>query len=169
MLRQIHTVAVGCLALIAFGVPFTAYFLMLDMPCVAAVIALTVLVAIANLVLLRRIRNPILCGHIAVAAFYVVLVVCNIAAGGFDSVNFSWFYLMPIGAFLLLGWRGGLLWLGGTLITCLGFWLASVYGVTIPNQIPEASRSSQALISRLGAVLGLAMLMGCFVVMQRRT
>ena len=166
-MRRLRTVSIGSLALVVFGIPFVAHFAMLGMTQVAALIALTVLIACSNLVLLGRKRSIELCGHIAVAVFYVVLLVTNASAGGFYGPNFSWFYLVPIGAFLLVEWQGAIGWLVVVLVTCVAFWLLAENGVEVQNLIPAEARASQSLVTRLAAVLGLAALMGCFASLQQ--
>ena len=74
----------------------------------ALYVSLATAAGIANLGLLRRTRDPLLCGHIAVGLIFALMAAAATGAGGFYHPSFAWTYLIPLGAAIAVDTRGAI-------------------------------------------------------------
>ena len=88
--------------------------------------------------------------------------------GGFDRPNFSWLYVVPMAAAVMLDLRGAWIWLGITLAAVVGFWLLPEFGITLESAVPQHLERGQALFSRVSAILALGLVATAFVIFNRR-
>jgi signal transduction histidine kinase len=167
-MRRIRIIGITTIAMCLIGVAAAVRFWKLGLPDLSLALVVTMAAALGNLALLRWARRPVLSAHLALALLAVMLVVSNASSGGFHDPNFAWFYVLPLGAAVLLDLRGAGIWLGVTLAIAVGFWSFDVLGSPLPNRIPEEMRQSQDLFNRVTAILGLCFIAASFVIGQRR-
>jgi signal transduction histidine kinase len=167
-LRQIRVISITSMAVCAVGVPSIVQFFRLGMPVNAWSTLVAIVLALANLGLMRMTLDARLAGHVGVALFASIIVIDATATGGYFAPNFAWIYLIPLAAAILVDLRGLAVWTGITTALCLGFWAAPELGVEVVNQIPADLVRGNALFTRLLAIATLAVMSASFVVAQRR-
>lgn len=167
-MRQIRIIAITTFAVCVVAIPSVAQFVNLDMPINAIATMVAILFGFGNLGLLRWTRNPILCGHIGVALFAMITIVDSAATGGYYAPNFSWIYLIPLCAAVLVGFRGLVAWTAITLAVNVAFWSVSSVGFELVNEVPPDSMQMNALFTRVLAITTLGAMSASFVVAQRR-
>ncbi len=96
------------------------------------------------LFIFRRTGNIILCVNLIAVAADGRLVPSIYLLGGIYSVALSLLLITPIVVLLLLGSRAGILWMGINMIIVLGFFLLSVFHVSVPV---NAADSAHALLN----------------------
>jgi len=165
-IRIITTTTIGlCVVL---GLPAFAQFWLLDLPWMAAALALAMVAAAANLVVLRSSRRPDRSGHIALAILASLLILSNTTTGGFDNPNFAWLYVLPLGAAVLINLRGAAVWTVLTMAVTCGFWTLPQMGFDFPNLIPPGLQAGNDLFNRLSSILAIGVIAASFVAGQRR-
>ena len=168
-LRRIR-VLVGATALLTFQGAFTALeFWAMSVNEGMVAIGVAAVLATANLVVLRRTRDPILGSHLALVILTSMLVFGCTLTGGFANPYFAWFLVIPVAAASTLDVRGVLGWVGITLCITAIFWYLPQAGVEIPTRVPEPLQQLQGLVDRIMVLIGLAVLGVSFVAAQRRT
>lgn len=168
-MRHTRIISITTMALcLVVGIPAVIQFLVLDMAVMAAAIVGTMIAAIANLLVLRASRRPRLSAHFGLAILGSLLVMSNIMSGGFYDPNFSWLYILPLGAAALIDLRGAALWTAVTLAITVVFWLLPSFGIDLPNRIPEAMREGNSLFNRVAAIFAIGVIASSFVAGQRR-
>jgi signal transduction histidine kinase len=167
-MRQIRIIAITTLAVCGVGLPSVLQFISIDMKANALATLVAIGLGFANLGLLRATRNPLLCGHVGVALFALITVVDSSATGGYYAPNFSWIYLIPLAAAVLVGFRGLVIWTAITLLANVGFWSVSRVGFDLVNQVPPEAMPFNALFTRILAIMTLAAMSASFVIAQRR-
>lgn len=168
-LRRVRLVSFSTVLMFTIAIPFVFQYVRLGIPAVAVALLVTMIGCVLNIDLLRRTRNATLSAHVATALLYALLVLSNAFSGGFYDANFAWFYVLPLGAALLIDLRGGWTWVGVILVTSLVFWLLPGFGIEIPDLVPPQEHALQSLLNRLSAILAIGILTSCFVVVERRT
>jgi len=166
--QQTRVLRLATLALCVIGVASAAEYWAVGIRELSLALLLAVVCGIVNLALLRWSRRPALSGHLALAALTVSLVLVNAEAGGFRDASFAWFYVLPLGAAVVLGFRGAAFWLGITLAITLGFWGLDSHGLSLPSRIPAELHGPHSLVSRVTAILALSVVALSFVTGQRR-
>ena len=161
--RRAQVVVVGSTLLVIVGVAFVIRYAALGVPLMAASVALTVAGALLNLVALRWTQRPAIAGGVATTLLYGLIFVSNVASGGFYDPNFVWFYVIPIGAAVMVGPRAGAAYSALIFVTAVGFYLAG----PLETLIPPSEQAQQSLANRLSAVLAIAALLGAFAAAQR--
>jgi signal transduction histidine kinase len=167
-LRRIRVLSGATYLLIGTGALHAVEFALLGVPEVVIAIAVTSLLAISNLGLLQRTRDPRLGAHLAMALLAGLICVGSWLNGGFENPYSAWLYALPVAAAISLDLRGVVLWVGITLALMLGFWSLPQFGVELASRVPEPLRSGQALFDRVMVMLGLAAIGTSFVAGQRR-
>ncbi len=168
-MRRTRIISITTMALcLVVGIPAVIQFLVLDLAVMAAAIVGTMVAAIANLLVLRARRRPRLSAHFGLAILGSLLVMSNIMSGGFYDPNFSWLYVLPLGAAALIDLRGAALWTAVTLAITVVFWLLPSFGIDLPNRIPEAMREANSLFNRVTAIFAIGVIASSFVAGQRR-
>jgi signal transduction histidine kinase len=168
-LRRIRVLA-GATALLTFQGTFTALeFWALGLNEGVFAIGVAAVAAVANLVVLRKTRNPILGSHVALAVLAGMLVFGCMITGGFANPYFSWFLVLPVAAAATLDVRGVLAWVAITLAITAGFWSLPQLGIELETRVPAPLQEYQGLFDRVMVLLGLAALGVSFVAGQRRT
>ncbi len=167
-LRRIRVLSGATFLLIGQGGLSVLEFWMFGLQTGMLAVSCTALLALCNLVLLRRTRDPRQAAHIALAILTGLLVIGSTLTGGIEGVYFSWFYALPVAAAVSLDVRGVLLWLGLTLALTLGFWSLPFTGVELASRVPEPLRYTQVLLDRAMVLIGLTVIGVSFVAGQRR-
>jgi signal transduction histidine kinase len=165
--RRERAITIGTLGLIALGVPFVFRYWALDAAYLSFALVATMLACAGNLVWLRRTHRTVLAGNVALALYFVVLLLSLSATGGFYDPNFSWLYTVPVAAAYLVGLGTSLVWMGLTMLATVGFWSLPMLGVEVPNLVPLDQVEGQALFDRLTAIAALAVLSTSFVSSRR--
>ena len=168
-LRRSRVIAIVTVVMLAVGVPFVPRFWMLGVPQMSFGISVAMLVAVGNLLILRRHGNPMLSGNLAVGVLFSILVLSNTSSGGFYDPNMGWLYVVPLSAFMLCDARSGWLWTGVTLLACASFWGLDIAGFAIPDHVPPSSHAAQSLFHRSFTVVSIALMAVGFVAAQRST
>lgn len=168
-LRQVRLGSFSTVLMFTIAIPFVFQYVRLGVPLIAVGLLLTMIGCVANIALLRRTRNAMISGHVAATLLYTILLFSNWVSGGFFDPNFGWFYILPLGAALIISLTAGLIWTTIVMVTCVVFWLLPSFGIELENAIPAHQWAVQSLFNRLSAVVAIAILTGCFVVIQRRT
>jgi signal transduction histidine kinase len=167
-LGRSRVLEVAILALCGVGLLSFVHYLVLGILEMSLALAISVAAGIANLVLLRCTNRNVLCGHLGLAVLTSLLLFTSAGSGGFRDPTFAWFYVLPLAAAVILGFRGAVVWLGVTLAITLAFsWLDS-HGMAPPNRIPVEIATAHGLFSRVTAILALFAVALSFVTGQRR-
>lgn len=100
---------------------------------------------VLTLYLLKRTENQVLCSNLLLAILaLVILCGVQITGGYLDSPVLQISLQLPVMAFLLLGLHAGIVWLGITLLFCLGTYISAVYNVGYV-QLLQTEQVTQAL------------------------
>ncbi len=126
------------------------------------------LVGVANLELLRRLRRPILAGHVAISILFVLIGVAAYTAGGFYHPSFAWTYIVPLAAAMVVNMRGALLWMLATMLLSAGYWSATEFGLDLSLPLEEPAQRVSALVDRIMTISAVTILGLCFGVTYRR-
>lgn len=167
-LSRVRAVSGASLLMFLVGAPFVARYQGLGVPLMAWAVAGTMVFNLANLVLLLRSGRAALCGNLAALSLFTLLVLSNVASGGFYDPNFAWLYVVPAGAALLVGPRAAVLWAGVVVMTTAVFWALPELGYPLQPLIPADDHAEQSLLNRVTAVVALALMTSAFVSAQRR-
>lgn len=167
-MRQIRVIAITSMAVCVVGFTSAVQFGRLGLHDNALATLIAIGLGLVNLCLLRATRNPVLCGHVAVALFALIININSAATGGYYAPNFSWIYLIPLAAAVLVELRGLWVWTGVTLLINFGFWIAPEFGLVFTNQVPIESIHGNALFTRMLAIATLGAMSASFVLSQRR-
>ena len=168
LLRRIRIISIGSILMVFLGVPFVVQYWTLGVPWMSLAVTCTILGAVGNMLLLRRTRNPTLCGNVATGLMASLLLNSNLSSGGFYDPNFAWLYVVPVMAFLIGGIRSGWVWTGVILAVAFAFWTCAELGIEVPDLIPPEQHARQSLANVLSNILGLAALATAFLVAQKR-
>jgi len=166
--RRIRVLAGATFLLIGTGILHAIEFTWLGVPEIAGAIAITALLALGNLALLRRSLDPLLGAHVGLALLSGLLGFGMSRTGGFASSYGLWLYVLPVAAAVALDLRGVVIWVGITLTLMLGFWSLPLLGVDLVSRVPASQQAAQALFDQFVVMLGLAAVGVSFVDGQRR-
>ncbi len=166
--RRARLVQGTSLGIIILAPPTVYFYHEIGLSALAWFLALMVAVAFGNLFLLRQSGDLLRASHGAMAILFSWLVVENAVVGGIHDPNFAWLNVVPLAAFLLLGVRGALGWLGATLVAAVAFWWLDEVSWTAPYALPLHERGIQALVNRTTALAAFGLLAWSFVHAQRR-
>jgi signal transduction histidine kinase len=136
---------------------------------IIAYLAVATTAGLANLLLLRATRRPVLSGHIAVAILALLIGASATGSGGFYNPAFAWVYILPLAAAVLVELRGAALWTGITVAMAIGFWMLPELGIHLQDRTPPDLRSVHALTGRVLTIAALGAIGVGFVIGQRRT
>ncbi len=106
--------------------------------------------------------------HLGVLIWAIVLTLDNLHTGGFFDPNFSWLYVIPIAAALLIGARAALGWTAVVLVITVAFWAEDAIGLPVDNHIPAANHAAQSLFNRVTTLVVLGAMGVIFVVERNR-
>ncbi len=166
--RRVRLVSIATLAMFLVGFPALLQWVVLDVPAMVVGVAVTIAAAAGNLVLLRKTRQPRLAGHLALVCLASLLIFSQFVAGGFYDPDFAWFYLLPLGAAVVVGLRGAWTWTAVTLAITLAFWSLPMHGVEFESAVPAELQPLAGLFNRVTAILGVAIIATSFVFTERR-
>jgi diguanylate cyclase (GGDEF)-like protein len=169
MLERIRVVNSATLAVIVIGVVALAQYALLGLSVMVLAVCISVLLGVANLLLLRKTHEPQLAGHVALTTLFLLLLCSNLHSGGFYDPNFGWFYILPLLAGVLGGFRVGWFWTAVVLLVTAAFWGVHEVGLIVPNYVPDGLHPSQSLFNRLSAIVALALIASAFVAANKRT
>ncbi len=167
-MRRIRITSFSTLAMLLVAVLYFFEHLALGIHSMCAALIVAFVAALANLALLQWTRNATLGANFGITILGGMLIFSNYTSGGFYQPNFSWLYLLPICAAVVLRWRGAAIWTLVTLSITLAFWSLPELGVELDNQIPAAMQNRQALFHRVTAIVAMALIAIGFVAAQRR-
>jgi signal transduction histidine kinase len=168
-MRRIRILSITTLFLaLSAGLPAIGQFVVLGLHQLAVACVFTVVAAIGNLFLLRTLRRPNLCAHLALANLGLFLVLSNTTTGGFYDPNFGWLYVLPLGAAALIDLRGAMVWTVATIAVTVAFWMLPSIGIELVNQVPESARAGNALFNRVTTLVAIGVIASGFVAGQRR-
>lgn len=166
-LRAARAVGIAIVALVVVSIPFSIQYWRIGLPMMSAAVAVTACFTLGLLVFLRRTGRAAFAGGLALTGMYALLLLSNITSGGFYNPNFAWFYVIPIAAATFAGPRQAWWWTLVVLATTVVFWTLHEQGFELVNAIPDSERALQALFNRVGAVLGIGVILALFVRWQR--
>jgi signal transduction histidine kinase len=168
-MRRVRIISITTLGLcVVAGVPAIIQFRLLGLSHLAIAGGVTIAAALANLLLLRALRRPILAAHLGLAVLGSLLVFSNVATGGFYDPNFAWLYVLPLGAAALIDLRGAAIWTAILICVTVAFWMLPDQGIELPNRVPESMRAGNSLFNRITAILAMGVIGASFVAGQRR-
>jgi signal transduction histidine kinase len=167
-LRRVRIIGITTLAMCLIGLPGLYQFWRVGLPIVSIASLCAMAASAANLYALRLHRRPSLAGHVGLLILGLILAAAIASSGGISDPSFSWLYVLPLGAAVVIDLRGATVWLGITLATTVLFWMLPGLGVELPNRIPEDMRNVNDLLTRVTAILAIALCGASFVVGQRR-
>ncbi len=168
-MRRVRIISITTLGLcVVAGIPAIIQFRLLGLSHLAIAGGVTIAAALANLLLLRALRRPILAAHLGLAVLGSLLVFSNVATGGFYDPNFAWLYVLPLGAAALIDLRGAAIWTAILICVTVAFWMLPDQGIELPNRVPEAMRAGNSLFNRITAILAMGVIGASFVAGQRR-
>jgi len=168
VMRRVRIVSLITAAMCLLGLVSSFQFWRLGMWDTSMLLTGTVVLAIANLFVLRVTARPGLCGHIGIGLLSLVIAITAASAGGYYNPNFGWFYVIPLCAAIVVGLRGAAAWTAVTLAVTVGFWLLPELGVDVPSRVPVELSHGHALFTRVLAILAIAGVGASFVTAQRR-
>ena len=125
-------------------------------------------VGIANLELLRRLRRPVVSGHISIATLYVLIGTAAWTAGGFYHPSFAWTYIVPLAAAVVVDLRGALVWTAATVALGAGYWGVHEIGIDLALPLGDPAQRASALVDRVMTVTAVSILGLCFGVTYRK-
>lgn len=167
-MRRTRIISITALGLCTLaGIPCIVQFTRLGLRPVAALIALAIGVSLLNLLLLRAFRRPRLAAHVSMGILAWLFSSASIFTGGFYEPGFTWLYLLPLAAAALIDMRGAALWTTVAIGVTVAFWLLPHLGVELVNRVPEASRDTHALFTRVAVICAVGIIAGSFVAGQR--
>ena len=134
------------------GLPFVIRYLSMGLVSISAVLGVTMILALYNVFAVRT--HVGFASHLSVFTVFALLVVSNIVSGGFYDPNFSWLYVVPLIAVVLVGLRAGLIWTGIIMMTTAVFWFAHAQGA-FPSLVPESQHALQSLLNRVSAIFAI--------------
>jgi len=168
LMRRIRVVSLGTQAMVLCGGPFLIANWLWGSPALGWATLATIAAAELNLLLLRRTRRPTLCGNLAIAMLWSLLIFHNVFLGGFSSEAFVWLYVVPVASMLVVNLRSAWSWGALCVTTVVGFWLLPHLGVALPNRLDPTMGPAYALVSRTTALLAMICLAAGFAASQRR-
>ena len=168
LLRHVRILSGATIGLSVFaGLPWMIQYARLGLPFLSAVLAATVLAALANLVVLRRTLAAERAGHVGVALVTTLLAVSSSATGGLDSPIFAWFLLVPLCAAVIVDFRGATLWTGAMLAMTAIYWGVQIQGWFPP--VPQGMSGAALVFDRMLLVLAVGVIGTSFVHAERET
>lgn len=141
----------------------------MGIPSLSVTVALVMVFAGGVLLWVRRGGNSDVGGLLLTSALLVLLTYSNFCSGGFGDPNFSWLYVIPLLASLLVNARVGWLFTGVVLALALLFWFAPQWGFEIPNYVPPELHQEQSLANRLSAIIAIGVILGALASQQKYT
>lgn len=122
-LRQYRLILYTSYELIALCVIIMLVYAYSNVWDLVALIGISCIVACMNVWLLIHSQNTYLCGHISVSLTLLTIVIANYLIGGFGTPYSIWFYVIPLLAVSLTGWKSLLLYSG------LSFSMIILFGI----------------------------------------
>jgi signal transduction histidine kinase len=165
--RRVLTGILAVLGLIAAS--FVPTYLENGAPLLALVAGTGALLNAVTIVAAHRGGPLHALGHAAVATNGTLLVLDNTQTGGFFDPNFSWLYVVPVLAALLVGARAAVAWTALLLVVFVAFWCAPELGLPIRNVIEPEAHAVQSLVNRCATLVMLAGAGVVFVAERDRT
>jgi len=167
--QQLRLINQMTLTMVTIAVPFVTYFWVTGVYYHAFVFTGGVFSALLILFITWRYNNGELSAHLLLSVLCIIFFITNLRTGGFNYPHFSWTYVVPIVAGLLLG-RGGMLFylLIQTGIT-LAFYFMWQVGIDLPNLIPVEHQALLAVLNRVTVVATLSFIVLGFVLEREHT
>ena len=165
--RRLRVLTIVTLGMLVMGPFFIYQYIALGIPAVSAAVAAAMVAGALNVGWAWRRRGSRLGGWLAPAILLRLLVFSNTFSGGFYDPNFSWLYVFPILAALLVDARAGWILTGLVLLLAVLFWLAPSQGLVIPDRIPAEMHAEQSLANRISAILAIGVLLGAIASQER--
>ncbi|MBL4608586.1 MAG: response regulator [Pseudomonadales bacterium] len=156
------------LTLMVIGAPFVSYFWMTGTYYHASVLSAGVIMSSFILFISWRFQNGNLSAHLLLSMLCIVFSVTNLRTGGFNYPHFSWTYIIPVVAGLLLGRGGMFLYLVIQTGITLAFYFAWQAGVALPNMIPVEHQATMAVLNRITVVATLSFIVLGFVLEREK-
>jgi len=145
------------------GIPFVIYVWIAGIYYHAIVLTSGVVGASFNLYLTSRYKNVKVSSHFLLILMCITFVLTNLRSGGFINPHFSWTYIIPVVAGLLLGRSGMLFYLLVQTIITVVFYQVWVSGFELPNVIAPEHQGLLALFNRISVVVTLSFIVLGFV------
>lgn len=165
--RRLNVLTRVTLVIVLMGFGFVYQYHRLGVDWMAAAVAATIVLGLANLAWARRRAGSVLGGMLATYLLLQLVVLSNWCSGGFYDPNFGWLYVIPMFGALLVDARAGWVFTFVVFVITLLFWWAPEAGIEIPNYIPPELHAEQSLANRLSAVLGIGVLLAAIASQER--
>ena len=168
LLLRVRVLHLATPFVVLLGLPFMTYYGWMGRFDLAAALLITVIGSLATIGLVRGRPQPTAAGWVMVSLFYALLLFIATQSGGSAMPGFIWFGVLPLAAVLMIGPEAGWLWTGITILTTIVFHLLPSWGIVLPPLAVEHVAAINT-ISRICAILTVAVLASCFVVLRRQT
>lgn len=168
-MRRIRILSGVSLGLCTFAAgPWVFQWASVGLGHLSLALVVTVVAALANLLVLRQTRKHYRAGHIGLAILSLFLTYSTFATGGFHSPNSPWFLMIPLCGAVVIGLRGALGWTAYALgVTGLMFGLDQA-GIVFENPIPVEARTSLMMVDRAVLMVAVTVIAASFVNSHRR-
>lgn len=125
-----------------------------SVPITASILGVTVIVAMAPLVL-RWTSSMTVAGNVILVPFFMVATVLGAISGGIVGASTSWLLMLPLLAMLFQGMRAAAIWLGVVLATWGGLFTMDIMGISFAqpfgDDLTEVRRMLEIVV--LGTVI----------------
>ncbi|CAN0569908.1 unnamed protein product, partial [Laminaria digitata] len=126
---------------VTVGPVYLVIFTGLGLHYAVGVLVLTILGAVAGLLLFTRRGQAHLGGVIVSVGFFLTITTALVARGGMTSNSAAWLLLAPVLAFMMVGPRHGVHIAASTAAVFVGLWGIEQAGVPMPPGLPaDAAR-----------------------------
>lgn len=126
------------LSLCVASLVYIPLYLWLGSALNVSALALTAVLTLVWLDVLRRTGSFVAFGHLLTLNVVLALLPIALTSGGIQGSATAWFMLAPLVAFLLLGRREGFIWLGVSVGVVLSLGMVELLGHTPTSSVPEA-------------------------------
>lgn len=131
--RLINLITYELLVLAAI---FIAINIKFGLNAMAVQLVIGSLVAVANLIILKRMQTILLCGHVISCVTLCSILFSNYWMGGLESSYMAWFIMVPIIAAATVGISGLMIYTFITIAIVFGFYSANIQPLyTLPEDI----------------------------------
>lgn len=122
---------------------------------------------LSTLFFLRKSQRFVLAGHLVLTGVLITTSVNLLFSGGFLNSAIVSFFILPIGAAILLDVSASLIWGAIALVAFTGFWLAPHFGIDT-GELPGGVDGFNSLLNRGIVLCGIVVLITLFVAGRKK-
>lgn len=131
------------------------------------VIAITSLLLLASFASHRR-WGLTVASHLVIGLAYTSISGIVLITGGMDSTTGVWFFIPPVAASLLMGWRGSLAWSALSVATAMAIWAVDIY-TRFASLLPDATSPRLKALSFVSVLLVMTIIAWIYATNQQRS